>query len=272
MFLIAEMYKRREKLGYIFLGFIILVIIGWLLFQTPATLGEWLEMLIFLVPLGLIVSIIIISRFHYNKVKNVDIPHSKKQLLDLDHTVIKKDVGLIPRLLLFEKDGKFIGVIKPLHIPWWMYPFCILNESLLELFSLTYGFISSNGEIQFTFRNTGRLKQLKLTIFNQENKKIGTYIQEEWKALFQIKGKLLNEKEEKIISIQASGFYGDFSWKDKDGNQWAYFYNGKFPHEYTKVFRDMQNDIVKLSNDLSKQEKVLLLAVIGCLFMFRIKQ
>lgn len=266
------MYKRREKFGYFFLGFILLVIVGWLLFQTPNTQGEWLEMLILLVPLGFVVSIIFISRSHYNKVKSVNIPRSEKQLLDLDHTVIKKDAGVIPRLLLFEKDGQFIGTVKPLDIPWWMYPICIFNESMLEFFPLTYGFIDSNEEIQFTFRKTGWLKQIKLTIFNIENHKIGTYIQEELNTLFQIKGKLLNEKDDKVISIQASGFYGDFRWQDEEGNQWAYFYNGKFPQTYTTIFRDIHNDIVQLSDDLHKPDKIRLLAVIGFLFMYRIKQ
>ncbi|HLR52141.1 MAG TPA: hypothetical protein VK072_04625 [Candidatus Avamphibacillus sp.] len=63
--MIAEMYKRREKLGYVFLGFVILIIVGWLLLQTPETTGEWLEMLFFLLPLGLVFAIIMISRSHY---------------------------------------------------------------------------------------------------------------------------------------------------------------------------------------------------------------
>lgn len=111
-----------------------------------------------------------------------------------------------------------------------------------------------------------------LTIFEQENKEIGTYIQEELKALFHIKGELFKEKEEPILSIKASGFSGDFSWKDEDGKQWAYFFNGKFPHENTDIFRDTHNDIVELSDKLSKQDKTRLLAVIGYLFMARIKQ
>ncbi len=266
------MYKRREKLGYVFLGFVILIIVGWSLFQTPETTGEWLEMLFFLFPLGLVFTIIIMSRSHYKKVKDIDIPHSEQRVLDLNHVVIKKDVGFTPRLLLFEKDGKFIGMVKPLNIPWWVYPFRIFNESMLELFPLTYGFIYHDGETQFTFQKKGWLKQVKLTIFDQENKGIGTYIQEELKALFHIKGKLFNEKEDPILSIKASGLSGDFSWNDEAGNQWAYFYNGKFPHEYTDIFRDTHNDIVELSDKLSKQDKIRLLGVIGYLFMARVKQ
>ncbi|WP_051302467.1 hypothetical protein [Salibacterium aidingense] len=213
--MIAEMYKRRENLGYVFLGFMILVFAGWPLFQPPETTGEWLEMLVFLLPLGLIFSIIFTSRSHYNKVKGLDIPNSKQLLPDLNHVVIKKDAGLIPRLLLFEKDGKFIGMMKPLHVSWWMLPFGMFNESLFRLFPFTYGFISHDSTTQFTFRKTGWLKQVTLTILDRENREIGTYIQEELKALFRITGRLLDEKQEEIMTIQASGFSGDFRWKIK---------------------------------------------------------
>lgn len=271
MNLIAEMYKRRERLGYIFLGLIILIMIGWLIFQTPGTTKEWLEMLFFLFPLGLVLSIIIISHSHYKKVENVDIPHSEQQLHDLDHIVIKKDVDVVPRLLLFEKDGKFIGILKPVKIRWWAYPVCMFNESVLVLLPITYVFLSHDEQIQFTFQKNGWFKHVKLTIFDEEDQLIGTYIQEELKSLFQIQGQLLNEKEELILSIKASGFSGNFRWEDEDGNQWAYFYNGKFPHEYTDIFRDTYNHIVELSDRISNQNKTRLLAVIGYLFMARVK-
>jgi len=269
--LIAEMYKRREKAGYVFLGIVVFFLLGWIVFQTPETVGGWFEMLVFLIPLGLVLSIIGISRSQYNKVKNFNIPDSLQQLTDLDHLVIKKDVAFIPRLLLFEKEGNFVGVIKPIHISWWKYPFFIFHE-LAALLPLTYAFISSDRNVQFTFRKKGWLKQIKLSIFSQENKQIGTYLQEELKALFHIKGQLLNEKDEPVLTIQASGFSGDFQWKDEMGKTWAYFYNDRFPFEYTKIFRDTYNDLVKLSDSIPKQEKTLLLAVIGYLFVARIKQ
>ncbi|GAB3790252.1 hypothetical protein [Virgibacillus kimchii] len=270
--MIAEMYKRREKLGYFFLGYTILIMLWWIIFQTPNTSGEWLEMLVFLVPLGFIFSIIIMSRSHYKSVKDIAIPHSQQEILDLNHVVIKKDAAFTPRLLLFENNGHYIGMIKPVMMPWWMYPFQFFYDALLQFLPLTYGFISHKGETLFTFRKKGWLKQTKLTIFNRDKKKIGIYVQEELKSLFQIKGTLFNEQKKQILSIKASGFSGSFSWNDEEGNQWAYFYNGKFPHEYTNLFRDIQNDIVALSDTLSKEDKIRLLAIIGYLFIIRMKQ
>lgn len=272
IYLIAEMYKRREKFGYIFLGIILLIILLWTLFNTPEAQVEWLEMLFFLFPIGLIVVVISRSRSHFNKVKDMAIVNSSQEIIDVDHVVIKKDVSFTPRLLLFEKEGNFIGMMKPLNIPWWMHPFQLFNESMLELFPLRYGFIDSNGEVKFTFHKQGWLKQVNLTIFDKENKEIGKYIQEEMKTLFQIKGNLFNEEGVSLLNIKASGFSGSFSWNDEGDKQWAYFYNGKFPHENTDLFRDTKNDIVELSNTLSKENKIRLLSVIGYLFMTRIRQ
>ncbi|MET3683177.1 hypothetical protein ABID56_001268 [Alkalibacillus flavidus] len=270
--MIADMYKRREKLGYILLAVLLLIIIGWSLFHPPKTTTQWLEMLFFLFPIGFIFSVIFISRSQYNKVKHFELPNSDQELLNLDHIVIKKDATFIPRLLLFEKNGRYIGMIKPIKIPSWLYPLIFYRDSFIEFIPLSFSFVTHDGKTQFTFHKKGWLKQVNLNITNQEQNDIGTYIQKELNALFHIKGQLFNEKEEPILSIKASGFSGNFSWKDEDGNQWAYFYNGKFPHEYTNVFRDIQNDIVELSDKLNEDDKTRLLAVIGYLFIARVKQ
>ncbi|MGX7596742.1 hypothetical protein ACWNS2_16165 [Planococcus plakortidis] len=269
--MLAEMYKKREKLAYVFLAVTVLVAAGWLIFQTPESSREWWELLFFLLPIGLSISIIAISRSHYHKVKDIEIPHSGKQLLELKELVIKKDAAFVPRLLLFEKSGGFVGNVEMTSIKWWMYPLLLRDASLLTLFPMTYRFLGDDGKTQLSFRKTRWLKQSKLEIFSAENNMLGTYIQEELKAIINIKGKLYNERQELILPIQASGFSGSFSWNDQQERRWAYFYNGMFPHEYTHLFRDMQNDIVELSGDISEEDKIRLLAVIGYLFFTRIK-
>ncbi|WP_080846413.1 hypothetical protein [Cytobacillus gottheilii] len=270
--MISDLYKRREKLGYVILFLLLAIFIGWLIFQTPETQREWLELSFFLLPLGFVVSIIMISRYHYNKVKDVNIPNSDAVIIELNHVVIKKDAAIIPRLLLFEKNGEFIGVLKPIKTPWWLYSLYIISEETASMFPQSYGFISHDGKNLFKFHKKGWLKQVTLTIFDGHNKKIGSYIQEELKALIHIKGKLLNEKDEQILSINASGFSGDFKWLDENGEQWARFIKGLFPHEYTNIFRDSHNDIVELSNQLSEENKIRLMSAIGYLFIARMKQ
>lgn len=268
--MLAEMYKRREKLSWLFLIFTLIAAAGFPILQPPKTEKEWWEMLFFLFPIGLVLSIMFISRQQYNKVKDIEIPESQKQLLDLKDVVIKKDAALIPRLLLFEKSGEYIAEVKPIEISWWLRPLIAVNSVFLTIFPTTYGFFSHNGERLVTFRKRGWLKQVELTIFDGQQRKIGTYIQKELKALIHIKGELFNAQGESILAIKASGFSGNFSWNDEQERKWAYFYNGIFPHEYTELFQDSHNHIVKLSDEISKEEKSSLLAVIGYLFMMRI--
>lgn len=269
--MVSEMYKSREKLGWVFLVFVILLIVSWALLKSPQTTGEWMEMLYFLLPIGFVISYILINRSRHNKVKDFQVQYSGHQLLDLNHVIIKKDASLLPKLLLFDKDGSFIGMVKPVNVSWWKYPFLLPRDAAIEFFPLSYAFVSHDGNTLMTFRKTGWLRQVKLSIFNEENRKIGSYAQKKWKDFIHFKGQIFNEKEETILSIKASGFSGSFSWKDSNGRQWAYFYNGKFPHEYTHLFRDSQNDIVELSDTLSIQDKTRVLAVIGYFFINRIK-
>ncbi|MGM0898576.1 MAG: hypothetical protein ACQEV0_11785 [Bacillota bacterium] len=270
--MLAEMYKKREKLAYLFLVGTLAIALVFFIFATPETSTDWLELLPFLFPIGLSIAVVLISRSHYKKVKDIQIPQSEKQLLDLKDIVIKKDAALIPRLLLFEKSGQYVGSVEIAKTSWWVYPFLFFASSLISLFPMNYQLVSNEGASQITFRKTGWLKQSKIEIFNSSQEKIGTYIQEELKALFNIKGVLYDEKEEELLSIKASGFSGSFSWNDQQGRRLAYFYNGTFPHEYTHLFRDTHNDIVELADGTADKDKLRLLAVIGFIFFTRIKQ
>lgn len=270
--MLAEMYKKREKLAYLFLVGTLVMALVFFFATTPETSTEWIELLPLLFPIGLSITVALISRAHYKKVKDIQIPQSEKQLLDLKDIVIKKDAALIPRLLLFEKSGQYVGSVEIAKTSWWVYPFLFFASSLISLFPMNYQLVSNEGASQITFRKTGWLKQSKIEIFNSSQEKIGTYIQEELKALFNIKGILYDEKEEELLSIKASGFSGSFSWNDQQGRRLAYFYNGMFPHEYTHLFRDTHNDIVELAEDTADKDKLRLLAVIGFIFFTRIKQ
>lgn len=265
------MYKRRVKFSWLFLIFILIAAAGFVAIQPPVTERERWELLFFLFPIGLVLSIIFISRQQFNKVKDIQIPESQKHLFELKELVIKKDIAHVPRLLLFEKSGEFIAEVKPVDIVWWMRLLLAAHPVFLSFLPMTYAFFSPSGERILSFSKKERLKQVELTIFDGEQGKIGSYIQEELKSLIHIRGEIFNAQDELILAIKASGFSGNFSWNDETDRQWAYFYNGIFPHEYTELFQDSHNHIVKLTDEISVEEKSCLLAVIGYLFMMRIK-
>ncbi|MGP4077195.1 hypothetical protein [Halobacillus sp. K22] len=266
--MIADMYKRREKLAYSLTGVLILVMAGYLVWNLPETSQEWLEAVVLLVPVIFMVMIAGSSRHKYNKVKALSIPEASGSLMESDHVIWKSDAVSLPRLLAFEKNGAYFGMLKMEKLPWWSHPIVFFQKSILSFIPSTYSFYTQEGEKLFSFRRNG-FKETNVTIYDKEGNHLGTYIQEEFRSLFKVKGEIKDEKNLSVLSVKASGTSGDFSLSDEDGHRWAHFYNGRFPHEYTKLFRDVDNDIVELSNELSLKNKRLLLAVISFLFMNR---
>ncbi|SFF73923.1 hypothetical protein SAMN05216353_107102 [Halobacillus alkaliphilus] len=266
--MIAEMYKRREKLAYSLIGALILILGGYLLWNQPETSQEWLEAAILLFPLIFMVIIAGTSHHKYNKVKDISIPESTGSLLEAEHVVWKADAGNLPRLMAFEKNGAYFGMLKTEKLSWWGHPIVFFQKSILSFIPSTYSFYTQDGEKLFSFRRNG-FKETKVAIFDAAGNRSGTYIQEEFKSLLHVKGEFKDEENRPVLSVKTSGTSGDFSLSDHEGHRWAHFYNGRFPHEYTELFRDVDNDIVELSNELSLKNKRLLLAVISFLFMNR---
>lgn len=270
--MIAQMYKRRERMAWIFLSGTLLVVGLWGYFQFPETSREWLDFSVFLLPISFCVAVILVSRFQYKKVKDISVPLFTETLQSINHIVIKKDVAFLPRLFLFQKNGQFIGTVKPYEIPLWKTVLLVLNRSFISILPLRFGILHHNGQLLGLYEKKGWIRRVHMMIFNQERQPIGQYIQHEWKHLLHVRGELFTEQDELLLEIAASGFLGDFKWLDAEGKQIAYFYNGKFPHEYTHLFRDSHNDIVELSPDLSVENKIRLISVISFLFMNRFEK
>ncbi|WP_163583122.1 hypothetical protein [Gracilibacillus saliphilus] len=268
--MIANMYKRRERLALIFLGVITLIFAGFLIVETPSNTDEWLEAGSMLVPFIFLIIIASMSRYKYQNVKDVDIPLSARTIEDIDHVVLKKDATFITQLLVFEQTGSFLGTYKFTSLAWWQYPIAILMSSLFSFLPYSVSYFSNQDEKLFTFKRKG-FKKTILDVYDEKNCFIGQYEQEEFKSILQIKGRILDRDGQMILPVKASGGNGDFDIRDQDGLRWSYFYNGRFPHEYTEVFKEIDNDMVEFSNRISREQKILLLAMIGYMFLNRSK-
>ncbi|MCA0987495.1 hypothetical protein [Guptibacillus algicola] len=266
--MIAEMFKRREKMSYVGLVLLLCFTGVFLAFNMPKTNSEWVEVLALLIPVLFMGFIALNSRKKYKEMKDMEFPQSAFSLLDCNHLILKQDATMTPSLLSFEKDGSFVGMYQLVDIRWWLYPIVLFQSSLLSFFPHKVAFFSNEGEKVFSFRREG-IKRTKVTVFDSEDNVIGTYEQEEFKSLVNLKGELKDENGSRILPVKISGFSGDFHLKNEEGKRWAYFYNGRFPHEYTKIFKDMDNDIVEVSDQLSEKNKILLLSLIGFVFMER---
>lgn len=268
--MIVSMYKRRMKVSFVVSA--VIFIIGMIIFfiDQPDSADDWMNLL----SIGIVVLFMMIfaisSRYKYNRMKDISIPQSKTSILELDHLVLKKDLGFFPRLLLFEKSGHFVGTVKPMHVPLLYYPISLfLRDSLIMMFPITYG-VFNEENVLVTFKRKG-LKKSIVTVNNAQGEQIGEYVQEDFKSLVNIKGELKDADGNIFLPIKIKGFSGDFTLVDADGHTWAHFYNGYFPHKYTELFRDMQNDIGELADNLDEKHKMLLIAMICFLFLERSK-
>ncbi|KSU62935.1 hypothetical protein AS034_12635 [[Bacillus] enclensis] len=266
--MIADMYKRREKLAYI--AFITLVAIGaGFLFYTGAdSVEQWMEAVAFLMPALMMLGVGIGSRSKYKKVKGISIPRSSRNILEIDHIIFKKDASWMPKMLVFEKNGSFLGSFHLTNVPWWARLFILLRSSSFTFLPVEIAFTSNKGDVVFTCRRRG-FKQSIVEIYNTQGDFTGAYIQEEIKSVFTIKGELKDREGKCLLQVKSSGFTGNFTLYDRDGLLWARFYNGRFPHEHTEIFRDVYNDMVGMTNRIPENHKILLLGMVGYLFMNR---
>ncbi|ELK46007.1 hypothetical protein [Halobacillus sp. BAB-2008] len=266
--MLATMYKRREKLAALLSVILLAVLSVYVLWRPPGTAEQWLNIAVFALPLLFMGSMVVSSRQKYNKVKKVEVPESNNSLSEVDHLVLKGDAGWFPRLLIFEKNGAYLGGWKLDKAAWWVRPLILYRKSVLSFFPATFGFYSNTGERILSWSRKG-FKDTVVTIYDRDGETLGSYIQKEFKSLVHIKGELRGTDGNKLLSVQVSGFSGDFNLVDEEGRCWADFYNGRFPHEYTELFRDIDNDIVGLSGQLREDEKQLVIGAVGFLFMER---
>ena len=266
--MIAKMYKRREKLAFVLLCITLIMLVVYVGYVKPQSWKEWLEASALLLPMLFLVSVFISSRNKFNQVKELSIPEADVPIIDSEHVVWKPDAAFIPRLLAFQKNGAYAGVLEPVNIPRWLQPLVWLRNSVLFMAPSTFSFYNKNGEEVFRLKRRG-FKETTVTISDGEGTHLGNYVQEEFKSFLYIKGEIQDNKGNTLLPVKTSSFSGDFSLYDEHDHRWAHFYNGRFPHEYTKIFRDIDNDIVELSDQLTNDHKILLLGTISFLFMQR---
>ncbi|GAK06950.1 hypothetical protein [Geomicrobium sp. JCM 19038] len=264
--MLKTMYKRRIYLSYIFTFALLTSITTFLIVDWPITTEEWFEYLLFYFITLAIAIMIPISHVKYNKVKNLEVPKADKHLIHLDHLVIQSNVSYIKELLLFTKKGQYVGKAKVSKISWFMWPFTVLfKNDLLTFIPWTYTIYDHLDQKCMAIKRTGWGIKSTLTIKDEKGSHIGTYVQDDLR-MFNIRGNLLDEDGQLVLPIKAD-LTGSFRFENQFGDVVAEYYQGRFPHEYTTLFRDMENHIVYFRRDLSKREQKRLYGVLIFLFL-----
>ncbi|WP_018924339.1 hypothetical protein [Salsuginibacillus kocurii] len=268
--MLQSMYQRRRNVSLILTGILLLISLIIFSFTPFNSADDWFAFVYMGIGLLLCLGTASISNHKLKQVQGHNLPESDASLFEANHIVIKKDVGLFPRLLLFQKNGAYAGVIKPLHIPWYCYPFGILLKESAIYLPITYGVYNSKDEIVMHLHIRGFLKaKSNVQITNAAKEHIGDYTQFDFQNLVNIRGELTKPDGDLVLAIQTKGFMGDFRLIDDNGVTWAHFYNGYFPHNYTHLFRDIDNSIVDLNLHLAERQKKLLLGFIAFSFLQR---
>ncbi|MFB4161550.1 hypothetical protein ACE1TF_16890 [Geomicrobium sp. JSM 1781026] len=259
--MIKTMYLRRIYASYI-LSVIVAIILLVLIFFT----NDWLGSLpLFVLMIGSI-AIIPVSHYKYNQVKDLVVPQSEIPMLQLDHLVIQRNVAYFPQLLFFQKDGSYVGTAKLQTLPWYGYllsPF--FKSDLITILPFTYTMYDESEREVMHLQKRGWFLKSYVTIMNEDGHHIGSYEQEDYR-IFSIQGKLKDATDQLLLPIHAD-FTTSFTLTDDHKRQWASFYQGRFPHEYTHIFRDMENHIVELSDSLEETDHRRLLGVLTFLFL-----
>lgn len=269
--MIADMYRRRMiGSGWASSGCFLIAGMLFLIWR-PRTSDDWLAFSAILLAGAALAAGSVISRSKYEKVKNLQIPEESVPLKEWGHMVIKRDLAFLPQLLLFHKDGRLVGTVRAIKPPLYILPLSVLlKDSLIFLFPLNYEIQSPDGRTLLTLRRRG-LKQSVVTILDTDGQTLGKYVQEDFKSLINVSGMLYGPREDRILSVKVKGLSGDLVISGEDGIPLARFANGFFPHNNTELFRDFDNDIVHLSEDLAEDRKKLLIGTVSYLFLERSK-
>ncbi|EZH66162.1 hypothetical protein DH09_09495 [Bacillaceae bacterium JMAK1] len=264
--MLKTMYKRRIYLSYIFTFVLLTSITIFLIVDLPITTEDWFEYILFYCLTLAFAIMIPVSHVKYNKVKDLEVPKADEHLIHLDHLVIQSNVAYIKELLLFTKKGQYVGKAKVSKIPWYIWPFTVLfKNDLLIFIPWTYTIYDHQDQKCITIKRTGWGIKSTLTIKDEKDDHIGTYVQDELR-MFNIRGTLLDEKDQLVLPIEAD-LTGSFRFEDHNSDVVAEYYQGRFPHEYTKLFRDMENHIVYFHRDLSEKEQKRLYGVLTFVFL-----
>ncbi|KIL49579.1 hypothetical protein [Jeotgalibacillus soli] len=211
---------------------------------------------------------------HYSsKAKNILLAEGAaekegRSVLDENEWILKRDSGFFNEFKFVNHCGEYIGSLRPVNVPRWMYfAGAIINRSE-QFFSVAHGIFDSHGRPVTAYRAKKSHKMTTLEIRNEHGVTVGFYEEQRYKSLIKAKGVLMNANREVILEASTSSMAGDFNLTDENDRFFASYRHGFFDYAMAEPFKNDQttNQLVKVGKDLTRDEKVLLAALI-CYWM-----
>lgn len=266
--MLAKLYKRRLKTVLIsavilFLGIPIVYIVN-----RPTSFEDWLLLFSIGFLFVLIVLLVPCMQKNYMLAKAIPLVPSPTSISKLNHFMLYKDIRLLPRLLLFEHDGTFIGSVKPVRFSFLCYPLAlVLSDSLLvRVLPITFGLYDNEYQTHLTF-TIKKTKTLSMKIIDANGDTLGWYVQDFPKKVAKIKGYLKDENGYTLLTVNIEDFTSHFQLFDDKGKQWVRYFKGYFYRNDTNILQQTHQDVITIAHDLEPKYKKLVIAMISYLFL-----
>lgn len=235
---------------------LIVFIFHFILQDSDAILSLWINWLVLII-IGFILSGYIFFCHYTTKKHNpglVDLDYDK-----LNRFIVKTDVWFFKRLLIFDTDGKYVGITK-MEIT----SFKSLLLSQLSYYKILvpipYKIFDHEGNIVCIFKREG-FKSAIVNIYNSHHEFIGKVEFDEVRTLLKFSGHAFVGDDKYKISSEL--FFED---AQSEIINLSSFDNRV---EYHYIFRDMYNETATLKSPISTEEGKVGLAVLAMLYYLR---
>ena len=206
-----------------------------------------------------IIIITLYSVFCYFSTKKYDPGFRSLDYSTLDRFIVKTDVWFFKRLLIFDTDGKYVGMTK-IDING-IKSFFLSHLSYYNIIvPLLYRIYDHEGNVICMFKRAG-FKSAVVNIFDADGESIGRVEFDEFKTLIKFSGHAFTENGTYQISSEI--FFED---AESSLMKLSSFKNRV---EYHYIFRDMNNETAELKSPISETEGKVGLAVLALLYYFR---
>ncbi|UFJ40738.1 hypothetical protein LOK74_22550 [Brevibacillus humidisoli] len=264
--MLSTFHKKQSTIYIVLFAILLAIIVGLLILEPPQDGEGWANIAgISLAALFFLVLAVREKQRARHTAETV-VEKSERHLLQADRLIVKKTAGFLPQYWLFYANGKYLARIAVQRVPWYAYLLQLVPNLTVHLWlPLTYTIRDHDDKPIGSFRNNARMK-LEVAIFDAEGQKIGIYKQNDWKTVLTFQGVLEDAQGRPLLKAKSSGFTGDFSITDEEGKQWAVFRYGWVPVEQQQLFKDYNNPYIEIDDDLSANERLMLLAMISTWF------
>lgn len=215
---------------------------------------------------GIFAVFLLIGSFYFkntgNKLPDFSTTISSKEFMVSEFN-FQHDISWYSRLYLVSHEGEQLYVIEPTVkklIPRYLTFFTLVSSGLL--IPITYNVMTLDRTRIFSFTVKNEWKQFRVTILNEQDEQIATYVQPWGESALKNKGVIYHPNQSAWRNIEAKNMSGDIDIRDDDNLITASYRFGMFPYTLHPAFHAFSKNIhIKLGSHISNDERKVYLAI-----------